>query len=141
MTMPEFAAWTLQLKAAHIGLVVASGVLFAARGALVLAGQGWAMARPWRMVSYAIDSALLAAGVTLWAGLSLDPLASPWLGTKLALLVLYIVLGSLALKRARSAAVRRATYLAALVVYAFMVSVARAHHPLGFLLPAVTQGG
>ena len=85
-TMADFAAWYPQLKAAHIGLVMASGLLFALRGALVLAGQGWAMARPWRMLSYGIDTALLAAGVTLWAGLSLNPVSSHWLGAKLLLL-------------------------------------------------------
>ena len=111
------------------------------RGALVLAGQSWAMAKPWRMLSYGIDTLLLAAGVTLWALLSLNPVASPWLGTKLLLLVLYIVLGSLALKRARSPAARHASYAGALMVYMFMASVAIAHHPLGFLQPWWTHAG
>ncbi len=44
--MPEFAVWYPTLKSAHIGLVLASGGLFVLRGALVLAGQGWAMAKP-----------------------------------------------------------------------------------------------
>lgn len=91
------------------------------------------MAKPWRMTSYVIDTALLLAGVMLWAGLSLNPATSPWLGAKLMLLVFYIVLGSLALKRARSTTVRASSYVAALVVYLFMGSVAMAHLPLGFL--------
>jgi uncharacterized membrane protein SirB2 len=138
--MSEFASWYLQIKAAHIGLVLASGALFAVRGALVLAGRGWAMAKPWRMTSYGIDTALLMAGVMLWAGLSLNPASSPWLGAKLTLLVLYIVLGSLALKRARSPTARAASYGAALAVYGFMVSVALAHQPLGFLHAWMTHG-
>lgn len=141
MTLPEFAAWYLPLKSAHVGLVLASGSLFALRGALVLAGRGWAMARPWRMLSYGIDTLLLAAGVTLWAGLSLNPFDNAWLGAKLLLLLLYIVLGSLALKRARSAAARRACYVGALLVYLWMASVALAHHPLGLLQPWLNQGG
>lgn len=139
--MPEFAVWYLPLKSAHVGLVLASGVLFALRGALVLAGQSWAMAKPWRIFSYGIDTLLLAAGVTLWGGLSLNPVASPWLGTKLLWLVLYILLGSLALKRARAPAERRASYVGALVVYLFMASVALSHHPLGFLRTWWTHGG
>jgi uncharacterized membrane protein SirB2 len=91
------------------------------------------MHKPWRRLSYAIDTLLLAAGVTLWALLALNPLHDAWLGTKLALLLLYIGLGSLALKRGRTAAVRRATYAAALAVYLFMATVAVAHHPLGLL--------
>lgn len=133
--MAELAAWYAQIKAAHIGLVLASGSLFALRGALVLAGQGWAMARPWRLLSYGIDTLLLGAGALLWALLSLNPVSSPWLGTKLLLLLLYIVLGSLALKRARGPQLRAACYAGALLVYLGMASVALAHHPLGWLRP------
>jgi uncharacterized membrane protein SirB2 len=138
--MLDPAVWYPAVKTAHIGLVLASGCLFALRGALVLAGQGWVMATPWRMLSYGIDTLLLTAGVTLWAVLSLNPVTSPWLGTKLLLLLLYIVLGSLALKRARTRAGRRASYAGALLVYLAMGSVALAHHPLGFLLPWVSHG-
>jgi uncharacterized membrane protein SirB2 len=138
--MPEFAVWYSPLKLAHIGLVLVSGGLFALRGALVLAGQSWAMARPWRLLSYGIDTLLLTAGVTLWILLSLNPVASPWLGVKLLLLVLYIVLGSLALKRARAPSARCASYAGALLVYLFMASVAISHHPLGFLRVWLTHG-
>ena len=140
ITMPDFANWYLPLKTTHIGLVTASGLLFALRGGLVLAGRGWAMARPWRMASYGIDTALLAAAVKLWAGLSLNPATSPWLGAKLVLLVLYIVLGSLALKRARSRRVRIASFVVALAVYLFMATVALAHHPAGLLHSWLTDG-
>jgi uncharacterized membrane protein SirB2 len=59
--------------------------------------------------------------------------ASPWLGAKLVLLVLYIVLGSLALKRASDSGGRAPVPATpgALMVYLFMVSVALSHQPLG----------
>jgi uncharacterized membrane protein SirB2 len=124
-------SWYPEILQVHICLVAVSGLLFAVRGAAVLAGQGWAMRRPWSWVSYGIDTLLLSAGVTLWAILSLNPVQSTWLGTKLLLLALYIVLGSLALKRAPTPATRRMSFVAALSVYLFMASVAVAHHPLG----------
>lgn len=139
--MPDLASWYPQIKWVHVILVLASGCLFALRGALVLAGQGWAMAKPWRLLSYGIDTLLSTAGITLWAVLSLNPVSSPWLGAKLLLLLLYVVLGSLALKRARTPTVRRISYAAALGVYLFMVSVAVAHHPLGLLHQPVSPGG
>ena len=117
-----------QIKLAHLALVTASGVLFACRGAATLARQRWPMTAPLRLTSIVIDTLLLAAGVTLWALLSLQPLRDAWLGTKLALLVLYVMLGTVALKRRRAWA-----YAAALACYLFMVSVALAHHPLGAL--------
>ena len=138
--MRELAVWYSIVKTAHIALVLASGGLFALRGALVLAGQNWAMAPAWRMLSYGIDTLLLGAGVTLWTMLSLNPVGNPWLGIKLLLLALYIVLGSLALKRGRTPSIRRASYAGALAVYLFMGSVALAHHPLGFVQTWASHG-
>jgi uncharacterized membrane protein SirB2 len=65
------------------------------------------------------------------AGLS--PLAHTWLAAKLVLLVVYIVLGSLALKRGGTKRVRAACLAAAVLCFGFMVSVAGTRHPLGFL--------
>jgi uncharacterized membrane protein SirB2 len=50
---------------------------------------------------------------------------------KIVLLLAYIVLGSFAIKRGRTKAIRVTAFVAALLVFAFLVSVARAHHPLG----------
>ena len=119
------------VKLAHVALVLASGGLFVMRGGAVLAEARWPMVRPLRWLSYAIDTALLGAGLTLWAILQLNPFLVPWLGVKLALLPIYIVLGSMALKRARSA--RIIWFAAAVLCYAFMISVARSHDPLGFV--------
>ncbi len=123
----------LQIKSVHVAMVIASGLLFALRGAAVLAGARWAMAAPLRYLSYTIDTTLLTAALMLLTALKLNPFAVPWLSVKLALLVLYVVLGSLALKRARSRRARAGFYVAALATFAFMYFVARAHHPLGLL--------
>lgn len=123
-----------QIKLAHIGLVLASGLLFAIRGLLVMLGQRWAMAAPLRWLSYTIDTSLLTAALMLLVVLQINPFTTAWLATKLILLVVYVVLGTLALKRAKGRGARLATYLAALAVFGFMYSVARAHHPLGVFL-------
>ena len=79
------------------------------------------------MFSYVIDTGLLAAGATLWATLSLNPLMHLWLGAKLCLLLVYVALGSMALKRARTPVVRQTCFVAALTIYGFMASVAYVH--------------
>ena len=117
------------VKSAHVALVLASGALFAARGLAVLRGAAWPMLRPVRLTSQVVDTSLLLAGVTLLAMLSLNPAKTPWLAAKLALLPLYIVLGSLALKRARSA--RAAWFAAAIGCFVLMFSIARTHDPRG----------
>ena len=121
-----------QIKQAHIGFVLLSGGLFALRGLLLLAGQGWANARPVRWLSYTIDTGLLTAALMLLVVLKLNPFVVPWLAVKLVLLVVYVVLGYIALKRARGWP-RVAWYAAALACFGFMYTVARAHHPLGLL--------
>lgn len=120
------------LKFGHQVLVGASGGLFALRGAALLAGRRWADVRALRIASVLLDTLLFAAGITLWVLLSLDPVRHPWLAAKLALLVLYVALGTFALRRGRTRAVRATCYVAALAAFGFMVSVAIAHHPLGF---------
>jgi uncharacterized membrane protein SirB2 len=47
------------------------------------------------------------------------------------LLVVYIVLGSIALKRGRTKRIRTVALVAALLTIGFLVTVARTHHPLG----------
>lgn len=121
------------VKQLHIGLVGASGLLFVVRGAGALRQAPWPMAAWARHGSVVIDSLLLAAGLTLWSWRGFHPGADAWLHTKLALLLAYIVAGSFALKRARSPAGRLGAFLLALALFATMIGVALAHHPLGWL--------
>ena len=52
---------------------------------------------------------------------------------EVVLLVVYVVLGVLALRRARTAGARRIFFVTALVTYIYMLGVARMHYPLGRL--------
>lgn len=120
-----------QLRYAHIGLVLASGSLFLVRCTASLRGASWPLSPLARMSSYGIDIALLSVALVLLHILQLNPFAVAWLGTKLALLLLYIVLGSFALKRAKTRAGRLGFLAASMLCYAYMLTVARAHSPWG----------
>jgi uncharacterized membrane protein SirB2 len=50
----------------------------------------------------------------------------------MVLLVVYVVLGSFALKRGKTLRTRWICFIAAVSIYAFMLSVARTHQPLGW---------
>ena len=127
--MIEFYA---QIKWLHVAMVLSSGSLFLLRGLLVQAGRpNWAMAAPLRYLSYSVDTTLLTAALMLLTILPHAVFANGWLWVKLSLLPVYVVLGSLALKRGRDQKMRRVCYVAALLGYGFMISVARAHQPLG----------
>jgi uncharacterized membrane protein SirB2 len=126
-----------QIRMVHIGAVMASGSLFLTRGlALNVFGQSWAMAAPLRWTSYAIDTVLLTAALMLMTLIRQYPFADHWLTTKVLLLVVYVGLGSFALKRGRTRRARIGFLAAASLVFLFIVSVARAHHPLGVLAGA-----
>jgi uncharacterized membrane protein SirB2 len=124
-------AWVAPIRQAHVALVVASGAVFALRGVALLAGARWPMHRGWRIGSVVIDSLLLLAGATLWGLLRLNPLRDHWLGAKLLLLVLYVVLGTIAFKHVRSTAARAGWLAAALVVFATLASIGATREPLG----------
>jgi uncharacterized membrane protein SirB2 len=125
-------AWYPQIRALHLGAVLTSGGLFLVRGFLLNAlGQGWAMAGPLRIASYAIDTVLLGAAIALVFITRQYPFVDGWLTAKVVLLVVYIVLGSFALKRGRTRAIRIGFWLAALAVFGFIWSVARAKSPVG----------
>lgn len=120
-----------QIKAVHVISVLLSGSLFTIRGLLMLMRSRQTNAPALRYLSYTIDTILLASAIVLTVILHAYPFQQPWLTVKVLLLVVYIVLGTLALKRARSRASQIWCYFAALCVFAFMVSVARAHNPMG----------
>lgn len=119
------------VRHAHLAAVTLSVLLFATRGAAVLAGQAWPMRPSVRRSSVLIDTVLLACGVALWLMLGLNPARETWLGAKLLLLLAYIVIGSFALKRAQTWRGKAVCYGAALACVGFMLTVALAHHPAG----------
>lgn len=134
--MLEFYA---QIKWAHVAAVMTSGGVFALRGLLVLAGQSrWAMAPLPRYFSYAIDTVLLTTALMLLTILPGAMFANGWLAVKLSLVLVYVLLGTFALKRGRTPGLRAGCYLLAVLVFAFVVTIARSHQPYGFLLPWLT---
>lgn len=123
-----------EIRLVHVAAVIASGVLFALRGIGVLAGGRWPMWAPLRYLTYTVDTVLLTAALMLSTILHQYPFVHGWLTAKVTLLVAYIVLGTMALKRARTRTARAWYFVAAVAVYLTIVSIARAHSPWGFLL-------
>jgi uncharacterized membrane protein SirB2 len=121
----------LALRHAHIGLAILSVSLFTLRGCLMLAQSPHVNSTWFRYPSYLIDTLLLTFALMLMSVIRQYPFGNGWLTMKVALLVVYVVLGSIALKRGRTRRIRIAALVAALLTVGFLVTVARAHHPLG----------
>jgi uncharacterized membrane protein SirB2 len=125
------AMWYLQLRHAHITFAILSVAIFTLRGLLMLARSPHVHS-PWlKYPSYLVDTLLLTAALMLTTVIHQYPFQTGWLTMKVFLLVVYVVLGSIALKRGRTLAVRVVALAAALLTVAFLFTVARAHHPLG----------
>ena len=130
------AEYYLALRSAHIGLALLSVTIFIVRGGLMLADSP-ARHSPWlRYPSMLVDTLLLTAALMLTTVIHQYPFTTGWLTMKVALLVVYVVLGSIALKRGRTRSTRTAAFAAALLTVGFLFTVARAHHPLGFIAGA-----
>ena len=120
-----------QLRNLHIACAVASILLFVLRHVLMLRGIDWRKSLALRIMPHAIDTLLLVSAVLLTLTIQQYPIVNSWLTVKVIALIAYIVLGMQALKRERSQAARRAAFLVAVATFAFIVTVARTHSPLG----------
>lgn len=125
------------VKLIHQSAVALSITGFAIRGAASLMGARWVSSRAAKTLPHLVDSVLLLSALTLAGMLHLSPERAPWLMAKIAGLLLYIVLGVVALKPGRPMAVRASAWVAALVVVGWIVSVAVTKSPLGFLAALV----
>lgn len=77
-----------------------------------------------RIAPHCIDSVLLASAIALaWISAQV-PFVQAWLGAKIIALIVYIILGSFALKRTKSFKTSLIAFIAALLVFAYIVSVA-----------------
>ena len=123
----------LTLRHVHIGCAIVTIALFVFRGALMMVGSPWLQGRVLRFLPHVVDTVLLTTALMLTTIVHQYPFVQDWLTTKVVLLVVYIVLGSIAIKRGRTKRIRVYAFAAALVTFAFLVTVARAHHPLGIL--------
>src|SRR5215813_2703221 len=122
------------LKGVHAGSALISITLFVIRG-------GWMIVKParlrqrWvRIVPHIVDTVLLVSAFALvWqlGGIKLITTQS-WLQAKLAALLAYIALGTIALKRGRTRAIRIAAFFFAIAVFGYIVSVAITKSPSGF---------
>jgi uncharacterized membrane protein SirB2 len=120
------------LKHLHLTCILLTLVLFIARALAVFSGASWP-ARSWaRIVPHLIDSLLLASGLALAFSLQQYPFVHAWLSAKFFALTAYIVLGSLALKHAKTQSARLFAFGGALLAfgYLFLTALNRSPDPL-----------
>ena len=121
------------IKHLHLATVAVTLALFLLRGVWMMMDSPRLQARWARIVPHINDTLLLASGIALAVLMQQYPLVHGWLTAKLFALIAYIVLGTLALKRGKTKAQRVTAWIAALLVFGYMLAVARAHDPFPFI--------
>jgi len=120
------------IKWLHVVCALLSGGGFFIRGILMIRESAWLQMRMVRIAPHVVDTLLLLSAIALasqwgWAALQL-----PWLLAKIVALLVYIGLGVMALRAGLSKRVRVWAWLAALLVFAYIITVAVSKTPLVF---------
>lgn len=112
------------LRAVHIGCAGLSISLFVLRGAMQWRGIDWRRWRWLRIAPHVNDTLLLTAAIALAVTTAQYPLAQPWLTAKVLALVIYVLLGRVALRPDTPPRRRAAALIGALASVAYIVGVA-----------------
>jgi uncharacterized membrane protein SirB2 len=114
----------LAIKHLHVTCAALSGMLFLARGMLMLK-ESPALQQPWlRIMPHIIDTILLVSAITMAVWSMQFPFEQNWLTAKLIALVAYVIVGSIALKRGKTKRVRSVAFIVALLLFIYIVKVA-----------------
>jgi len=118
------------LKFTHISCVAISYVMFVLRGIWMMRESALLQRRWVKIVPHLVDTLLLASAVALAVMSHQYPLSNGWLTAKIVGLLIYIGLGTVALKRGKTRRARVTAWLAAQAVFFYIVAVAITRQPL-----------
>ena len=120
------------LKITHVSCAVLSVAGFGLRGYWMLSGNGLLDKRIAKTLPHIIDTLLLGTAVGMLFIWQAYPFEHSWVTAKVLALLLYIVLGMVALRFGKTRGVRVTAWLLALAVAGYIVSVAFSKSALGF---------
>jgi uncharacterized membrane protein SirB2 len=120
------------LKTIHVTCVLLSFTGFFIRGVWMISDSSKLQLRLVKIAPHIVDTLLLASALILAFQMQLSPLQQPWLMTKIIALLIYIGIGSVALKAGRSKRQKIIAWLLGLVTFTYIVAVALTKSPLGW---------
>ncbi len=117
------------IKHLHVTAVVLSITFFLLRAYWSVISSNHLQRRWVRIVPHIIDTVLLVCAIIL--AVMIGPNQS-WIWTKVVLLLAYIGVGTIAIKRGRTARGRLLAAIIATLIFAYIVGVALTKNPAGF---------
>ena len=112
------------LKLIHVSAAILTISGFIVRGLWMLADSPNLERRIVRTVPHIVDTIFLLSGISLIWIFKLPVLNQPWLLTKFAALFVYILLGTIALKRGKTKRIKIGAFALALLTFTYIVGVA-----------------
>lgn len=113
----------LTFKLLHVVFAAATLSGFLLRGYWMIVESDLLDRRTSRIAPHVIDTLFLATGIGMLLTTSLNPFTASWMIAKFAGLVLYVLLGTLAIKRGSNRVIRMGAFIAALGAFAYIVGV------------------
>ena len=113
------------LKSLHILTVIISISGFFVRGLWVMSNSPWLQKRWVKITPHINDTILLITGITLAIQIQQYPFVHGWITAKVLALLAYIGLGMMTIRHGRSKQQRIITWILAMLVFVYMVMVAR----------------
>lgn len=120
------------VKYAHMSFALISISFFLIRASWSVREKPILQRRWVRILPHCIDTLLLACAFYLMFASSLYPQQQPWLSAKIIALLVYIGLGTMAIKRASTARKRLIYAILAVVTFSYIGLVAITKSPLPF---------
>lgn len=117
------------LKSIHMLTVLISISSFILRGIWMMQDSARLQARWVKIVPHINDTLLLITGITLAFTIEQYPFVHGWLTAKILALLTYIGLGMATIRHGRSKPQRIITWVAAILVFMYMLGVARTRQP------------
>ncbi|MDH4125359.1 MAG: SirB2 family protein [Gammaproteobacteria bacterium] len=121
------------MKYLHLAFAFLTISGFVLRGIWMLRGSSLSRHPLTRTVPHVIDALFLGTGIALVLQLQLAVLQNDWLLAKFAGLVIYIVLGAIALRHGKTMHARRLAFAGAVCAFFYIVGAAVSKSPLSWL--------
>lgn len=120
------------LKMIHVASVAISYLLFSLRSVWTMQGSAALQQRWVKITPHVVDTVLLTSAIALAIMIHQNPIHNSWLSAKVVGLLFYIGFGMIALRFGKTRKARISAWIAAQIVFFYIVLVAVTKNPLLF---------
>jgi len=116
----------LVVKKIHMSAAVLSFLGFLLRGYWMMMGSKLLNAKPTKVLPHIIDTVLLGSAIYLVFASQMYPFVVNWITAKVILLIAYILLGTVALKRGKTKKVKIGAFVVSVLIICAIFGIASA---------------